>query len=86
MGIKYEGGDGSSTQEAVVIVGAQNPFDGIRAEKEWISQQYPEWRLTLQRTAYEGDRCFDCLEFITPDDPEPKAAYFEITDFFGSNE
>jgi len=44
----FEGGDGSSCEEAVVILGAQTDFGSIAAEYAWLAEHYPGYTLVRQ--------------------------------------
>ena len=41
--ITFEGGDGSSFEEAVVIKGAKDTMEGIEAESKWMEKKHRGW-------------------------------------------
>ena len=85
--IKFSGGNGGSIEDAVIIVGAKDTSEGIRAEKRYISKalfriENVEWEL-LDQQLIEKDGCyFDRLAIIV-DNHKEKYFYFDISDFFG---
>jgi len=90
--ISYTGGDGSSFEQAVVILGAVNEFDGVDAEYQWLAQKFgPEnenWS-SSQGLFQSGDKLYDILTLTFLKDVtdhkvgESADFYFDITDFFG---
>ncbi len=80
-GVWYEGGDGSTLQQAVIIKGATERT-GVHAEYVWIAQRYPGYRAGRQTLQKSGDKAYDVLEFTTSRG-EHKYVCFDITDFFG---
>ena len=81
-GITYKGGDGSSIEKAVIILGAPNSIVGVSAESAWIRKNHPGWRKKRQSLMGNKDKNYDCIEYTTPDG-KTKTIYFDITDFFG---
>jgi hypothetical protein len=79
--IRFEGGDGASCEQAIVIKGAPNEFEGVKSEYRYLTERYPGWSLTEQSLLHSGDRSFDLLEFTTPDG-EKRRACFDISEFF----
>ncbi len=75
--VRYDGGDGSSFDQAVIILSA-NILSGTRAEYDYIGHRYPGYQFHRQSlTGYEG-RTFDVLEFTTAAGEE-KVIYFDIS-------
>jgi len=81
--ITFEGGDGRSSEAAVVIKGAQNTREGIRAESLWVGINHPDWQKDHQSLVNRPDgKSFDLIDYVTPQG-ERRRIYFDITDFFG---
>lgn len=80
-GVSYAGGDGSSIEKAVVILGADE-MSGVDAEYKWLRDQYPGWAGTGQSLQKVNGRDYDVINFIMPDGSK-HTIYFDITDFFG---
>lgn len=80
--ITFEGGDGSSIENAVIIKGAKNSSEGVAAESKWVNKVHPGWKKGNQALLSEGDRSYDKIDYVTPSG-EAKEIYFDITDFFG---
>lgn len=80
--VSFTGGDGSSCEKAVVIQNAANNFEGVAAEKAWISWKYPKAKLKSQGLSGIGNKTFDRLEIETAQGAS-KTICFDITDFFG---
>jgi hypothetical protein len=80
-GIHFAGGDGSSVDKAVVILGATEST-GIRAEYLWLDAHYPEWKGHDQSLLNQDKRVYDVMNFTMPDGSK-HTVYFDITDYFG---
>jgi hypothetical protein len=81
-GVHFAGGDGSSQEHAVIVLGATEPT-GVEAEYLWLRVQYPGYKLIRQGLIQGKDgKSFDILEFSTPDGAK-HSVYFDITDYFG---
>ena len=78
-GVEFKGGDGSSPENAIVIVGA-NQVSGVGAEHRWLRNHYQEYRLISQALIRRGDQTYDVMEFETKS-AERKTVYFNITGF-----
>ncbi|MBF6023414.1 hypothetical protein [Lysobacter niastensis] len=82
--IQYSGGDGTSTQQAVIISGARSSMEGVPAEYAWIRQNLPGAKLESQ-SLISGSRIYDAFEVTLPSG-EKRHVYFDITSFFGAGE
>jgi len=86
--IRFEGGDGSSLEEAVIILGATTEMEGIGAEDTWISERYgkrnTDWKKGGVELISEEGKKYDKYEVILSDGEEI-IIWFDITDFFGSS-
>ena len=81
-GIRYAGGDGSSCEQAVVILGAAGEFQGISAEYAWLNKHYPGYRVLDQALVLCADHWADILGIRTAQGTG-RDVYFDIEDFFG---
>jgi hypothetical protein len=79
--IRFEGGDGHTMETAVVIKGARNSREAIRAESLWIVKTHSDWRKDRQSLLSAGPRSYDRIEYVTP--TARQVIYFDITDVFG---
>jgi hypothetical protein len=80
--ISYAGGDGADCSRAVVIRGAKNEMEGIRAENIWILWVYPGARKTGQSLVQRGGGPHDVIRFVTAGGEEGSMC-FDISGFFG---
>ena len=78
--ITFEGGDGSSKEKAVVVKGAPTGLLGIRAEYDWLKQNYPGYRRKSQ-ALLPGAKSYDLLEIEMPDGKE-LSIYFDVSDIW----
>jgi hypothetical protein len=79
--ISYAGGDGTSIEKAVVILGADE-MSGVKAEYTWLSGHYPGWKGTNQSLLNKDGKVYDVMDFTLPDGSK-HTIYFDITDYFG---
>jgi hypothetical protein len=80
--ITFEGGDGSSMEQAVVIKGAKDSEEGIDAEAKWVKKVHGKWTKDRQALLDQNGKKYDRIEYTTPKG-EKMTVYFDITDFFG---
>ena len=80
-GTKFEGGDGTSCEKAIVIKGAANEWEGVASEYRYLSERHPGWELREQSLLRSGDRSFDLLVFTTADGKQQRAC-FDISEFY----
>jgi hypothetical protein len=81
-GVKYEGGDGSSLEKAIVIKGAKDSRVGIESEYAWVTKHHPGYKLRRQSLRSKDGKRYDVLEITTKDGKDVEV-YFDITEFFG---
>ncbi len=79
--ITYGGGDGSSVEAAVIILGATSEGDGVPAEYLWIDKAYPDADVEGQALLDDKGRVYDLLTLTV--DGKPVEVYFDITEYFG---
>ena len=77
----YRGGDGSSREQAVVIVNASSTAEGIAAEYRWLAEHMPGAR---RRTAslLEGRPKIEVI-LVEHADGRWQPVYFDISAFYG---
>jgi hypothetical protein len=80
----YSGGDGSSIEQAVVVM-ADSEQAGVRRENEWIFARYGKFRKTGVGLATVEQRKFDAIRVELADHSE-KEIFFDITSFFGKSD
>jgi len=82
--IRFAGGNGDSQDSAVVIVGARDPKEGMKAEADFISMQHGEkgkdWRLSEQSVSRENGKVYDIIGIMLAKADEMHYMYFDITD------
>ena len=82
--IAYEGGDGSSMKNAIVIKNAKNSRDGVAAEYAYIEKMHGEdWERRMQALNAQKGRIYDVITIRIKSDNTTKTYYFDITEFFG---
>jgi len=79
--VRYAGGDGSSFESAVVILGA-NMLSGVRAEYDYIHEHHPGYELRKQSLKEDDGRKFDVLELVGAAGDD-RVLYFDISGFHG---
>ena len=79
----YSGGDGSSCERAVVIVGANCREAGTLAISRWLEQSYPDAQGKSVSAMNSAGRHYDLVEFTTTKG-EGKTVYFDTTHCFGN--
>ena len=78
--VRYAGGDGSSFEQAVILVGA-TLLSGPRAEHDFVNRNYAGYEFLRQSLKEQNGRTYDALEFMTSDG-EIKTFYFDISGYF----
>lgn len=76
---------GDSLETAVVIHGASNSGEGIKAENQYLSEKFGQrgldWEKKEQSLIGKEDRHYDKLD-IELKDGTNKTVYFDVTEFF----
>jgi hypothetical protein len=81
--ITFEGGDGGSMEDAVVIRGAETDMIGTAAIFDWLTAVYgPGWELIRQSHGNFVGRHIDTVEIEVRTGAQ-RTVYFDITDHFG---
>lgn len=78
--IRYEGGDGSSREKAVIICGARHEEDGVAAEYAYIRKRFAGVVFLEQELIEQGGRYYDKLVLDTGRGQQ--RLWFDCTDFF----
>lgn len=78
--VTYAGGDGSSFEQAVILVGA-TLLSGPRAEYDFVERNYVGYEFRKQSLKEQSGRAYDALEFMTPEG-DIKTFYFDISGYF----
>lgn len=85
--VVYLGGDGKSSENAIIIKDAQNERNGIAAEYDYIAKKYGvkfvDWKPAGQSTFDEKGKKYDSVTIQTIPKNETVTFYFDITEFYG---
>jgi hypothetical protein len=83
----YEGGDGRTLDNCIVIKNANNELNGVAAEYSYISKihgnKFIDWKPIGQSSQTNNGRTYDVISIITLPKNENIVYYFDITDFYG---
>jgi hypothetical protein len=80
--IYYDGGDGSSLEDAIVIHGADTEPEAVAAEYRYVERIYgPGCMRDRQSLGQHDGRWYDILEIVLPGGSRT-AIYFDITEQF----
>jgi len=80
--ITFKGGDGSSMEKAIVIVGAKNEIEGVNSEYAWLKKHHPKWKVGKQALISKKGKKYDILTCVLPNN-QKKEVWFDISGFFG---
>jgi len=80
--IEYKGGDGTSQEQAIKIVGAKNEREGVDAEYSLIERIMEEYTVLLQEVLCEEYKSYDRLVLQDVNGNEYEI-WFDITEFYG---
>lgn len=88
MAITYSNNKGESQEDAIVISGANNHFQGVRAEYAHLEQNFgvrdKDWTLESKILLEDkkSKRTYDKMN-LKLSDGSTKNIYFDVTSFFG---
>lgn len=82
--ITYKGGDGTSFEKAVIIVGAKNSMEGVPAESVWLKKKYKGYEKLQQALVQHEGKVYDVITIKTKRDKE-LVIYFDISGFLKGN-
>ena len=85
--VTYEGGDGKTTETAIIIKNAENSTNGIAAEYDYIAkkqgEKFVDWKPLGQFTYDENKKMFDLISIETIPKKDTVSFVFDITEFYG---
>ncbi len=81
--ISFEGGDGSSFVQAVIVKGATGEADGVQSEYAWLAKHRPGWKVVSQALRGDNGKFYDVIR-VTNDGKSEKI-YFDISDYWGKS-
>lgn len=88
--VVYNGGDGKTLANAIVITNAGNESNGIAAEYAFIGAIYGDkfvnWKPAGQSTITQNDKKFDLVTIELIQKKQTVSYYFDITDFYAKFE
>ena len=79
--IKTDGANGTSYDNMIVIQ-AQNEFAGVRAENQWLEENYPGYQSIQQSVTKYNGKPVDIFKIKTKEG-KTLEIYFDISSFFG---
>ena len=82
--IQYKGGDGSSKEKAIIILGVDSELEGVDAEYDYIKRKYGYFEMDSQILLDEGDKQYDKMN-ISYAQGKKKELWFDITEFYGKD-
>ena len=80
--IRYKGGDGSSKEKAIIILGTNNEFEGVDAEYNHTERKSGFFEIKTQLFTDDGSSKLDCLKVISVNGNK-REIWFDITEFYG---
>lgn len=80
--IQIRGGNGSSKEKAIIILGAENEWQGIDVEYNCIERKVGYFEIESQTFLDEGDKKYDCMK-VEGSTGKKVELWFDITDFYG---
>jgi hypothetical protein len=85
--VTYEGGDGKTVENAIVIKNAENERNGVAAEYAYIAkihgEKFKDWRPAGQSLIIKDDKKIDLIKILFIQKNETVLFYFDITEFYG---
>lgn len=81
-GAKISGGDGSTLEDAVIIVGDGGSPQAVEVEGLWARKHLPGYRKQKQSLRGNDGKTYDEITYVGPEGEEKKV-YFDITKCFG---
>ena len=85
--VTYEGGDGKTVENAIVIKNAENEIDGVAAEYAYIAkingEKFKDWKPVGQSTINKDNKKIDLINIQFIQKNEIASYYFDITEFYG---
>jgi hypothetical protein len=85
--VTYEGGDGKTVENAIVIKNAENERNGVAAEYAYIAiingEKFKDWKPFGQSTITKDNKKIDLINIQLIQKNETVSYYFDITEFYG---
>src|SRR6478672_6081047 len=85
--IKYEGGDGKTIENLILIKNAKNEQNGIASEYVYIGkihgERFKDWKPLGQSTITKNGKKIDIINIEVATSKEKITYFFDITDFYG---
>jgi hypothetical protein len=85
--VTYEGGDGKTVENAIIIKNAENERNGVAAEYAYIAkingEKFKDWKPVGQSTINKDDKKIDLINIQLIQKNETISYYFDITEFYG---
>ena len=85
--ITFSGGNGESSDSAIVIHGIEKPSEGVEAEYRYLSQLHgikdKSWRVESQVITREEKNVYDVIEIMLVPSSQKRIYYFEVIRFSG---
>jgi hypothetical protein len=85
--IRFDGGDGLSVENAIIINGTENGKEGIIAEFIYIGKKHGErntdWKPIMQSLVNRNGKSYDEIQIEDIKTNNKISYYFDITAFFG---
>ena len=85
--VTYEGGDGKTIENAIVIKNAENERNGVAAEYAYIGkingEKFKDWKPVGQSTINKDNKKIDQINIQLIQKNETISYYFDITEFYG---
>lgn len=78
--IAYSGGNGETAAAAILIVGAKDELETVKAEYDWIIKNLPGAEKLSQELVRESDRAYDVLR-VQLLNGRVRNVYFDVTEF-----
>ncbi len=83
--IQIKGGNGSTKEQAIRILGADTEWKGIDAEFNYIERKVGYFEIESQTFLDEGDKKYDCMNVVGATGNK-KELWFDITDYNGKED
>jgi len=81
--VTFEGRNGDSLENAIIIKGARDGQEGVDAEHWWLRKHFPGYQPKGQGLLHREGKAYDKLEIVLPDGKQ-KEVFFDISSFFGT--
>lgn len=86
--MSYEGGDGSTPDDAIIVRGAGSDLEGVAATFGWMHEHLGAkdegWRLLTHSTGSHGERQIDTFDVVVREGGR-RRIYFDVSESFGKD-